>query len=58
MFKAVSKPLPDLKDWWFSIDQWGIAWAAFDREGESQNALGRRPLEVLPVDKSRPLVLF
>jgi len=47
MFKAVSKPLPDLKDWRFSIDQWGIAWAAFDREGESQNALGRRPLEEL-----------
>jgi len=47
MFKAVSRPLPDLKDWRFSIDQWGLAWAEFDREGESQNALGRRPLEEL-----------
>jgi len=47
MFKAVSRPLPDLKDWRLSIDQWGIAWAEFDREGESQNALGRRPLEEL-----------
>ncbi len=47
MFKAVSRPLPDLKDWDFSIDQWGIAWAKFDREGESQNSLGRRPLEEL-----------
>ena len=25
----------------------GIAWAVFDREGESQNSLGRRPLEEL-----------
>jgi 3-hydroxyacyl-CoA dehydrogenase/enoyl-CoA hydratase/3-hydroxybutyryl-CoA epimerase len=47
MFKSVSKPLPDLKDWNYFIDQWGIAWAAFDREGESQNSLGRRPLEEL-----------
>ena len=47
MFKAVSTPLPDLKDWRFSVDQWGIAWAVFDREGESQNSLGRRPLEEL-----------
>lgn len=47
MFKAVSRPLPNLKDWRFSIDQWGIAWAEFDREGESQNSLGRRPLEEL-----------
>lgn len=47
MFKSVSKPLPDLKDWHFSVDQWGIAWAAFDREDESQNSLGRRPLEEL-----------
>src|SRR5262244_3946995 len=34
-----------LRDWRFSIDQQGIAWAVFDREGESQNSLGRRPLE-------------
>ena len=47
MFKAVSTPLPDLKDWRFSVDQWGIGWAVFDREGESQNSLGRRPLEEL-----------
>ncbi|MFA5899559.1 MAG: 3-hydroxyacyl-CoA dehydrogenase NAD-binding domain-containing protein [Hyphomicrobium sp.] len=47
MFKAVSRPLPNLKDWRFTIDQWGIAWAEFDREGESQNALGQRPLEEL-----------
>ncbi len=47
MFKAVSRPLPGLKDWRFSVDQWGIAWAEFDREGESQNSLGRRPLEEL-----------
>lgn len=39
--------LPNLKDWRFSIDQEGIAWALFDREGESANALGRRPLEEL-----------
>ncbi len=36
-----------LRDWRFSIDPQGIAWAVFDREGESQNALGRRPLEEL-----------
>ncbi len=36
-----------LKDWRFSIDEQGIAWAVFDREGESQNSLGRRPLEEL-----------
>ncbi len=47
MFKAVSRPLPHLKDWRFSVDQWGIAWAELDREGESQNSLGRRPLEEL-----------
>ena len=36
-----------LRDWRFSIDQQGIAWAVFDREGESQNSLGQRPLEEL-----------
>ena len=51
MFKALSRPLPDLKDWRFSVDQWGIAWAEFDREGESQNSLGRRPLEELARDR-------
>lgn len=39
--------LTSLKDWRFRIDEQGIAWAVFDREGESQNALGRRPLEEL-----------
>jgi 3-hydroxyacyl-CoA dehydrogenase/enoyl-CoA hydratase/3-hydroxybutyryl-CoA epimerase len=37
----------DLKDWRFSIDGEGIAWATFDREGESMNSLGRRPIEEL-----------
>jgi 3-hydroxyacyl-CoA dehydrogenase / enoyl-CoA hydratase / 3-hydroxybutyryl-CoA epimerase len=36
-----------LKDWRYSVDDEGFAWAIFDREGESQNALGRRPLEEL-----------
>ena len=36
-----------LKDWRFSIDGEGIAWAIFDREGESANSLGRRPIEEL-----------
>jgi 3-hydroxyacyl-CoA dehydrogenase / enoyl-CoA hydratase / 3-hydroxybutyryl-CoA epimerase len=36
-----------LKDWRFSIDHEGIAWAVFDRAGESANALGRRALEEL-----------
>jgi len=39
--------MTSLKDWRFSIDEQQIAWAIFDREGESQNALGRRPLEEL-----------
>ena len=36
-----------LRDWRFSVDLQGIAWAVFEREGESQNSLGRRPLEEL-----------
>jgi 3-hydroxyacyl-CoA dehydrogenase / enoyl-CoA hydratase / 3-hydroxybutyryl-CoA epimerase len=36
-----------LRDWRFSIDMQGIAWAVFDREGESQNSLSRRALEEL-----------
>jgi 3-hydroxyacyl-CoA dehydrogenase/enoyl-CoA hydratase/3-hydroxybutyryl-CoA epimerase len=36
-----------LSDWRFSIDVQGIAWAVFDRQGESQNALSRRALEEL-----------
>jgi 3-hydroxyacyl-CoA dehydrogenase/enoyl-CoA hydratase/3-hydroxybutyryl-CoA epimerase len=43
---AVSNP-SQLKDWRFSIDGEGIAWATFDREGESANSLGRRPIEEL-----------
>ncbi|MGE0701454.1 MAG: 3-hydroxyacyl-CoA dehydrogenase NAD-binding domain-containing protein [Hyphomicrobiaceae bacterium] len=43
----MSTELPSLKDWRFRVDEQGIAWAVFDREGESQNALGRRPLEEL-----------
>ena len=39
--------LLDLRDWRCSIDPQGIAWAVFDREGESQNSLGQRPLEEL-----------
>ncbi|MEZ5855206.1 MAG: 3-hydroxyacyl-CoA dehydrogenase NAD-binding domain-containing protein [Hyphomicrobiaceae bacterium] len=39
--------LADLKDWRFTVDEQSIAWAVFDREGESQNTLGRRPLEEL-----------
>jgi 3-hydroxyacyl-CoA dehydrogenase/enoyl-CoA hydratase/3-hydroxybutyryl-CoA epimerase len=39
--------IDDLKDWTFSIDFEGIAWAVFDREGESMNSLGRRPTEEL-----------
>ncbi|MFA5951763.1 MAG: 3-hydroxyacyl-CoA dehydrogenase NAD-binding domain-containing protein [Hyphomicrobium sp.] len=38
-----------LRDWRFSVDQEGIAWAIFDREGASANALGARPLSELSV---------
>ena len=39
--------IASLHDWRFEIDREGIAWATFDREGESANSLGRRPLEEL-----------
>jgi 3-hydroxyacyl-CoA dehydrogenase/enoyl-CoA hydratase/3-hydroxybutyryl-CoA epimerase len=39
--------LPNLKDWRFTIDFEGIAWAVMDREGESMNSLGRRATEEL-----------
>ncbi len=40
--------LPDtLHDWRFDIDHEQIAWAALDRQGESQNSLSRRVLEEL-----------
>ena len=49
----MSDVVPDLKDrlkdWRLSIDQENIAWAVFDRENESANSLGRRPLEELMV---------
>ncbi|MGE8941375.1 3-hydroxyacyl-CoA dehydrogenase NAD-binding domain-containing protein [Leptospira interrogans] len=43
----MAQDMTQLKDWRFSVDREGIAWAIFDREGESANALGRRPLEEL-----------
>ncbi|MGL4395758.1 MAG: 3-hydroxyacyl-CoA dehydrogenase NAD-binding domain-containing protein [Hyphomicrobium sp.] len=43
----MSERTSELKDWRFSIDGEGIAWAIFDREGESANSLGRRPIEEL-----------
>lgn len=36
-----------LKDWTYRVDLDGIGWATFDREGQSANALGARPLEEL-----------
>ena len=39
--------LSHLQDWRFSIDFEGIAWAVFDRKGETMNSLGRRPTEEL-----------
>lgn len=46
MATSATQPLA-LRDWRFSIDLEGIAWAVFDREGESVNSLARRPLEEL-----------
>ncbi len=43
----MTSPLSDLKDWHFEIDREKIAWAIFDRENQSANALGKRPLEEL-----------
>jgi 3-hydroxyacyl-CoA dehydrogenase/enoyl-CoA hydratase/3-hydroxybutyryl-CoA epimerase len=40
-------PLPNLKDWRFSVDFEGIAWGLIDREGDRMNSLGRRPTEEL-----------
>ncbi len=36
-----------LRDWRYAVDMQGIAWAVFDREGESQNSFSRRALEEL-----------
>ncbi len=41
--QITSADINDLKDWRFEIDVEGIAWAVFDREGETMNTLGRRP---------------
>ena len=40
-------PAPELRDWKLRVDREGIAWATFDREGETANSLGRRALEEL-----------
>lgn len=47
----------ELHDWRFSIDDEDIAWAVFDREGQSVNSLGRRPIEELGriIDHVEPL---
>lgn len=37
----------DFRDWRYEVDIEKIAWAVFDREGESVNSLGQRPLEEL-----------
>ena len=47
MAELMSPSIDELKDWKYSVDQEGIAWAIFDREGQSANALGKRPLEEL-----------
>ncbi|MGE4167767.1 MAG: 3-hydroxyacyl-CoA dehydrogenase NAD-binding domain-containing protein, partial [Xanthobacteraceae bacterium] len=48
MADTTSPAMPiDLEDWRFTVDNEGIAWAIFDRAGESANSLGRRPLEEL-----------
>jgi 3-hydroxyacyl-CoA dehydrogenase/enoyl-CoA hydratase/3-hydroxybutyryl-CoA epimerase len=39
--------LPDLKDWTFTVDFEGIAWAVIDRKGERMNSLARGPTEEL-----------
>ncbi|MDX2290208.1 MAG: 3-hydroxyacyl-CoA dehydrogenase NAD-binding domain-containing protein [Hyphomicrobiaceae bacterium] len=39
--------LEGLSDWRVTVDVEGLAWAVFDREGESVNALGQRPLDEL-----------
>ncbi len=44
---SASDNLSHLKDWRFEIDFEDIAWAIFDREGESANTLGTRAMEEL-----------
>ncbi len=43
MTENIQADIGNLKDWQFHIDFEGIAWAVFDREGETMNTLGRRP---------------
>jgi 3-hydroxyacyl-CoA dehydrogenase/enoyl-CoA hydratase/3-hydroxybutyryl-CoA epimerase len=43
----MNSDLTHLQDWRFTVDVEGIAWAVFDRAGESANALGERPLREL-----------
>ena len=47
MTELITADIEKLKDWRFEIDFEEIAWAVFDREGESMNSLGRRPTEEL-----------
>jgi 3-hydroxyacyl-CoA dehydrogenase/enoyl-CoA hydratase/3-hydroxybutyryl-CoA epimerase len=47
MIELIPADIDNLKDWRFEIDFEEIAWAVFDREGESMNSLGRRPTEEL-----------
>ena len=50
---TASGDLSHLKDWRFEIDFEDIAWAIFDREGESANTLGTRAMEELEAIVSR-----
>ena len=43
----VGARIAELQDWRYEIDDEKIAWAVFDRAGESVNALGQRPLQEL-----------
>lgn len=47
MTSATPADIANLKDWRYEVDFEGIAWAVFDREGESMNTLGQRPFEEL-----------
>lgn len=47
MTELIPADIDEMKDWRFEIDFEMIAWAVFDREGESMNSLGRRPTEEL-----------
>ncbi len=47
MTELIPADIDEMKDWRFEIDFEEIAWAVFDREGESMNSLGRRPTEEL-----------